>query len=88
MCWNKTDALLSRKSNASIRPTAVHKRLTNMKKSDIKITQEMIAAGSQALRVAGIGLLDAEDWEVQQIALEVYQAMACSSTVEQAPLSD
>lgn len=44
-------------------------------KPELVISPEMIAAGARAVRVAGIGLLDAEDWEVQQVALEVYRAM-------------
>jgi hypothetical protein len=46
------------------------------------ITAEMEAAGVWALRVSGIGLLDAEEWEVLPITREVYRAMRVASVVE------
>jgi hypothetical protein len=44
--------------------------------SEIEITSQMVEAGVRAVRVAGLGLLDAEEREVQQVAREVYRAMA------------
>jgi hypothetical protein len=39
-----------------------------------EITPEMEAAGVWALRTTGIGLLCAEDWEVREVAHELYLA--------------
>ena len=47
-----------------------------------EITPAMDEAGAWALRVAGVGLLEAEEWEVLAIAREVYRAMWLASEVE------
>ena len=43
--------------------------------AEIEVTPAMGVAGGQALRWAGLDLLDAEDEEVQVIANEIYRAM-------------
>lgn len=47
------------------------------------LTPAMEAAGVSALRGAGIGLLQAEDWEVLEVAREVYLAMASAAVSPQ-----
>ena len=42
----------------------------------VEITPAMENAGVWALRTAGIGLLSAEDWEVREVAREVFLAMS------------
>ena len=49
--------------------------------TNLEITPEMICAGVRAVRV-GIGLLVAEDWEVQQVAREGYLAMRSVSIAD------
>jgi hypothetical protein len=41
----------------------------------VEITPQMEAAGVWVLKSSGIGLLNAEDWEVLPVAREVYLAM-------------
>jgi hypothetical protein len=47
---------------------------------ETEITPEMANAGAWALRLAGLGLLEAEDWEVLAAAREIYLAMESAVT--------
>lgn len=47
-----------------------------------EISSEMADAGAWALRTSGVGLLQAESWEVLQVAREVYLAMCSARQAE------
>ncbi len=55
--------------------------MANERTLEIPITPAMVDAGIWVLRTAGIGLLDVEDWEVRELAIEVFQAMKAAELV-------
>lgn len=58
-----------------IKDNELGEKSPNLEATNDALTPAMEDAGVWALRTAGIGLLDAEDWEVRQVAREVYRAM-------------